>query len=289
MPFGLLRPLGALRPLDAVVAAYLGAALVPLSIGAVRGLPGCERELVFDVSVLAGVALLAALSRASNNSLLLLLRLAYAPLLFAPLYRQTATIWPVLHRVSFDGVIAHAEQAVLGLQPSLVFAQHAPWPWLSELFCLAYFIYYLFVPAMVIVPLLTRGYAAAEDVMFAAALCFCACLAIFWLFPTIGPLYWFAPHTGPELYPGFVFNHAVYAITSRGEVPTGAFPSSHIALAVLLTMRARRLVPRLFPFMLAVTALMCFAVVYLREHYAVDVPAGVLMALLADRAASAHA
>ncbi len=286
LPFGLRRPLGALRPLDALVLGYLAAAVVPLSVGTARGLSGCEQELLLDLSVLAGLGLLIAVSRTLGNALLVLLRLAYVPLLFAPLYRQTATIWPVLHALSFDGAITHAEQVLLGMQPSATFAQHAPWPWLSELFCLAYFVYYLFLPAMLLVPLLTRGYAAAEEALFAATLCFCACLVVFWLFPTVGPLYWFAPHAGPELFPGYVFNHAVYAVTARAEVPTGAFPSSHVAVAVLLTMRARRIAPRLFPFMLAVTALMCFAVVYLKEHYALDVPAGILVALLADRIAS---
>jgi membrane-associated phospholipid phosphatase len=51
-------------------------------------------------------------------------------------------------------------------------------------------------------------------------------------------------------------------------------------VATVLTIQAHRFAPRLFRFMLAVTVLMCPAVVYLRAHYAVDVPAGILMGLL---------
>ncbi len=51
-------------------------------------------------------------------------------------------------------------------------------------------------------------------------------------------------------------------------------------MATVLTIQAHRFAPRLFPFMLAVTVLMCPAIVYLKAHYAIDVPAGILMGLL---------
>jgi membrane-associated phospholipid phosphatase len=119
----------------------------------------------------------------------------------------------------------------------------------------------------------------AERVMFATALCFCCCYALFWLFPVVGPHYWFAPHLGPQLYQGYLFNHLLFLFTSRGEVQAGAFPSSHIAVALLLTLQSRTIAPRLFPFMATVTALLCPAVVYLRAHYVVDVPAGILIGI----------
>ncbi len=62
--------------------------------------------------------------------------------------------------------------------------QHVPWPWLSELFCGAYYAYYFFTPAMLFTVVLTRGYAAAERVIFTTTLCFCVCYTLFWLFPT---------------------------------------------------------------------------------------------------------
>jgi membrane-associated phospholipid phosphatase len=209
-----------------------------------------------------------------------LLRLAYGPLLFAFLYRQTATIWPVLYEHPFDARLVHIEQALWGGQPSLEFAQYAPWPWLSEIFCSAYYAYYFFVPAMLFTVLLTRGYATVERVILTTTLCFFGCYTLFWLFPVVGPHYWFPPHTGPQLYQGYVFNHLLFLFTSAGEVPAAAFPSSHIAVALMLTIQAHRVAPRLFPFMLAVTVLMCPAVVYLRAHYLIDVPAGILVGLL---------
>jgi hypothetical protein len=282
-PFGLTQPLGAFRPLDAVIAGYAALAAFPLALGAARGVPGCAQQLLADLAVLAGLALVYALSRRSLHWLPVLLRLAYGPLLFALLYRQTATIWPVLYEQPFDPWLVHLEQALWGGQPSLVFAQYAPWLWLSELFCGAYYAYYFFIPTMLFTALLTRGYAAAERVIFTTTLCFFSCYTLFWLFPVVGPHYWFPPHAGPQLYQGYAFNHLLFLFTSGGEVPAAAFPSSHIAVALMLTIQARRVAPRLFPFMLAVTVLMCPAVVYLRAHYLVDVPAGILVGLLVTR------
>ena len=279
-PFGLKEPLGAFRLLDAVVAGYLVLASVLLAIGAVRSVPGCAQQLWVNLAALTGLALVCILSRRSRWWFLVLLRLSYGPLLYATWYRQTATIWPVLYLQPFDGLLVRTEALLWGTQPSLAFAQAAPWPWLSELFCSAYYAYYYFTPAMLFTVMLTRGYASAERVIFTATLCFCVCYMLFWFFPTIGPHYWFPPQSGPQLYQGYVFNRLLFLFTHAGEVPTGAFPSSHIAVATVLTIQAHRFAPRLFPFMLAVTLLMWPAVVYLRAHYAIDVPAGILMGLL---------
>jgi len=280
LPFGLTEPLGAFRLLDAVIAAYILLASVPLALGAARGVPGCAQQLLVNLAALIGLALLCAVSRRSRWWFLVLLRLSYAPLLYAVSYRQTATIWPVLHAQPFDAWLVQVEQLLWGGQPSLALAQWAPWRWLSELFCGAYYAYYYFIPVMLFTVLLTRGYATAERVVFATTLCFYICYALFWLFPTVAPHYWFPPHAGPQLYQGYLFNHLLFLFTSAGEVPTGAFPSSHLAVATLLTIQAHRFAPRLFPFMLVVTALMCPAVVYLGAHYAVDVPTGILMGVL---------
>jgi hypothetical protein len=286
-PFGLTAPLGAFRLLDAIIAGYVVVVSVPLALGAARGTSGCAQQLLVNLAVLSGLALVCVLSRRSRRWSFAFLRLSYGPALFAVLYRQTATVWPVFYERPFDAWLVHIEQALWGSQPSLVFAQHAPWRWLSELFCAAYYAYYYFIPAMLFTVLLTRGYRIAEHVVFSTTLCFLICYTLFWLFPTVAPHYWFPPHAGPQLYHGYLFNHLLFLFTAAGEVPAGAFPSSHIAVALLLTIQAHRFAPRLFPFMLAVTVMMCPAVVYLRAHYAVDVPAGLLMgsliAIIADR------
>ena len=280
-PFGLREPLGPWRPLDSWVAGYTLLATGVLGLGAARGLAGCRNQALANLLVLAGILALARWSRDARGLLPVCLRLVYPVLLFALLYHQVQTLWPVLHRAPLDGALAALELRLWGTQPSLAFQAALPGRGWSELFCCAYFAYYLGVPAVILTALFARGYELAERVTLATTACFCSCYTLFWLLPTVGPHYWFAPALGPGPYRGYVFNQLLHAITSRGEIRGGACPSSHLAVALLLTLWARRAAPRLFPVLAVITALLVPAVVYLRAHYLVDVPAGLAAGLLA--------
>jgi hypothetical protein len=275
-PFRLPGPLGRWRPLDRWAAAYAALTGLVLAAGALRGVPGCAAQAGVSAAALAGILLVARLTADTRSAALALLRLAAAPLLYWVFYHQIDVLWPVFRAAPLDAALATMEARLWGCQPSLAFQARLPWRWLSELFCMAYFSYYAFVPVLGLTVLARRGYLAAERIVLAATLLFYACYTFFWLAPTMGPHYWFAPGLGPRPYPGYLFNHLLYALTSGGEIRAGAFPSSHVAVALLLTLCARRRAPALFPAMAAVTALMLPAVVYLRAHYLVDVPAGLL-------------
>jgi hypothetical protein len=272
--------LGAWRPLDRWVAGYGLLTGAVLGLGLARG-ARCGAQAAVSLGALAGLALVTRWSRDSSSPLATFLRLFYPPILYWAFYHQIQTLWPLLRPAPLDPALAALELRLWGTQPALAFQARLPWRGLSELFCCAYFCYYLFVPLVGLTALLTRGYLAAERLILAATGCFFTCYTLFWLWPTVGPQYWFAPGLGPRLYPGYLFNHLLFAFTEGGEIRGGAFPSSHIAVAVLLTLLARRATPALFPAMAVITALLLPAVVYLRAHYLVDVPAGVLAGLLA--------
>jgi hypothetical protein len=217
-----------------------------------------------------------------------MLRLSYPPLLFGLLYHQVQTLWPVLHRAPLDGLLAALELRLWGCQPALAFQAALPQRWLGELFCFAYLAYYLFVPTVLLTALVTRGYAAAERITLATSACFFSCYTLFWLLPTVGPQFWLPPALGPGPYPGYGCSRLLQFITAHAEIRGGACPSSHIAVALLLTLWARRATPALFPALALVTALMLPAVVYLRAHYLVDVPAGLAAGLLAYGASTGN-
>lgn len=280
-PFGLTAPLGAWRPVDYLLVGYTLLASMVLGVGLARGVPGCGKQLLVNAAVLAVAMAILRWSRDTSQVLPVFLRFAYVPLLYFVFYHQIETVWPVLRAAPLDGGLARLEARVFGGQPSLLFRAAAPSRWLSEIFCFAYFAYYFFVPVVFLTVLFQRGYLVVERIVFATSLCFFSCYTLFWLFPTVGPHFCFPPYCGPQLYDGYVFNHLLFFLTSGGEIRGGAFPSSHIAVALLLTLFARRDAPRLFVPLACITALMLPAVVYLRAHYLLDVPAGILFGLLA--------
>ncbi len=280
-PFGLKEPLGSWRALDVALVAYALLASMPLLVGMVRGVVGCQKQLIVNALILTVSMCVVRWSRDTTAWIPTLLRFCYVPLCYLIFYRQIEIIWPIMRTAPLDAGLASLEGRLFHAQPSLAFRATFPFPWLSELFCFAYFAYYFFTPVVFLTVLFRRGYLAAERIALATSLCFFACYATFWLFPTVGPHYFFPPHLGPQLYDGYSFNHLLFFLTSSGEIRAGAFPSSHIAVAVLLTLFARRDLPRLFAPLALITVLMFPAVVYLRAHYLLDVPAGILTGLLA--------
>lgn len=280
-PFGLTAPLGFWRPLDLALVSYAVLASLLLLVGLARGVHGCEKPLLANVTVLVVALLIMRWSRNTTAWVPTLLRFCYVPLCYLIFYQQIEIIWPILRAAPLDSGLVRLEGWLFHFQPALAFRAALPFAWLSEIFCFAYFAYYFFTPVVFLTVLFRRGYLVAERIALATSLCFFACYALFWLFPTVGPHYWFPPHQGPQLYDGYVFNHLLFFLTSSGEIRAGAFPSSHIAVALLLTLSARRDAPGLFVPLAVITALMLPAVVYLKAHYLLDVPAGILTGLLA--------
>lgn len=280
-PFGLTAPLGSWRLLDRALAGYALLSSMVLGVGLARGAAGCDTQLGVNAVILMVALVIVRWSRDTTRVVPTLLRFCYVPIMYWVFYHQIETIWPILRAAPLDAGLARLEGQLFQGQPSLAFRAAFPFPWLSEIFCFAYFAYFFFPPAVFFTVLFRRGYLAAEHIALATSLCFFSCYVLFWLFPTVAPHFWFPPHQGPQLHDGYVFNHLLFFLTSGGEIRGGAFPSSHIAVALLLTLSARRDAPGLFAPLAVITALILPAVVYLRAHYLLDVPAGLLTGLLA--------
>ena len=198
-----------------------------------------------------------------------------------------------------DHVFARLDQSLFGCQPALLFSQRAPWGWFSELMCLGYASYY---PLMVVVALYyffrrQRDFVMATSVILTS---FYVYYVVFDILPVVGPQYyypavgldqvaagvlpdvglWFQTHSEALPVPGWsggLFHHLVEQAHAAGERPTAAFPSSHVGVTVILVLLAlhsgsRRLLAVVLPLFV----LMCFATVYIRAHYFVDVVAGLL-------------
>lgn len=280
-PFGLPGPLGRNRPLDRWVTGYALGTLPLLVYGWMLRRPDCGHQVLLSLLVLAGQQGVMRWSRDTRRIVPLLLRLFFAPIVYLVFYHQIQTIWPLFRTGPLDSCLVRAEAALFGCQPSLAFHAALPWRGLSELFCGAYYLYYYFTPVVGLTALLRNGYASAERILLAATATFFLCYIFFWAVPTVGPHYFLPPGGGPKLYDGFVFNHLLFLYTGSGEILGGAFPSSHIAVATVCTLWARREHLPIWPAMATLTLLMLPAVVYLRAHYLLDVPAGLLVGVLA--------
>jgi membrane-associated phospholipid phosphatase len=123
---------------------------------------------------------------------------------------------------------------------------------------------------------ITQRRDAARRAMFALTCTFFACYLVFILFPVAGPRYLFdlphnaASNVGPARLVQWVLDH--------GDAWGAAFPSSHVAAAVVATGMAYLSWRPLGLVLLPLTAGLVLSVVYGQFHYGVDALTGLIVA-----------
>jgi membrane-associated phospholipid phosphatase len=198
---------------------------------------------------------------------------------------------------NLDHIFARAEQALFGFQPALAFAETMPQIFFSELMDMAYASYFPIIATVTLYYFFKR-YHEFERAGFIILASFFSFYVIYVLLPVTGPMYYypavgleqitqgvfpsvgdyFCTHNEMMESPGYkdgIFYYLVTAAHDTGEFPTAAFPSSHVGISVVCMFLAWRSGSRkLFFWLLPFATLICFATVYIRAHYVIDVFAG---------------
>ncbi len=204
---------------------------------------------------------------------------------------------------NLDPLFAQWEQALFGFQPALVFCEQMSQWWMGELMDMAYVSYYPIFAVTAAYYFFVR-YNEFERAALTILASFFTYYIIFDLLPVTGPMFYykaigmgqvaqgvfpevgqyFLHHTDMLPTPGYadgIFHQIVEVVHASGERPTAAFPSSHVGIAVVCMLLAWRSGSRtLFFAMLPFAILICFATVYIRAHYAIDVLAGLITGIL---------
>ncbi|MFH1738376.1 MAG: phosphatase PAP2 family protein [bacterium] len=154
----------------------------------------------------------------------------------------------------------------------------SPSPWLEGFLNAGYFSYYFLLPAVGVPLALKRRWDALEEFVFVSFLAYVVCYTFYTVYPVNGPFL--------EAHPEASFEHKdwmsrlTYTIVANWGSTGAAFPSSHVAAALVIAVLARRLVPKAFWFLGPVSIWLTCATVYGGYHYAVDALAGVLTAAI---------
>lgn len=251
-----------------LVAAYLAGTGVLLAVGGHTG-----SALLHAVGVATSIWLLAPSGR-WTRAIGDLFPLFVMPILYAELPRLIAAAGSRYH----DPTVQTWEAAIFGGQPSHTLASMLPWRLVSEVLHLGYLAYYpmIFAPA---VTLFRRGERRGLGEMVAAlVVTYVVCWVTFITIPVEGPRYlWAAPLDVPD---GPV-RRLTLAILAAGSSRGAAFPSSHMAVAVAVTVISFRWLPR-HAWLYAVVALTIgIGAVYGGFHYAVDMFAGAIVGVVA--------
>jgi membrane-associated phospholipid phosphatase len=245
-----------------------------------------DRELLMGLVFLALTPLMLLFARHLNPCSRMfprLLRLCYIQALYYLYFSESIWLSQLWYGgASLDAFFAGLDQALFGLQPAVEFSRSLQaCPPVNELFFFSYFFFYALATTGIWVLFFRRRFQEAERVLFTVSAAFFILYAWFIFFPVKGPKYYL-----PELrsvwyggFRGYLFTGFMKGVFRRMNLAGAAFPSSHVAVALvalLLNWKHNRfLTPLYLPF----TLLLCASTVYLYAHYLVDVAAGLLAGL----------
>jgi membrane-associated phospholipid phosphatase len=177
---------------------------------------------------------------------------------------------------AYDHVVQRLEQVVFGSQVSYRWIREFPNPAFSWIMHVCYLAYVLILYSSPLALWISGRRDAARRTLFAVVLSFFVCYLAFILFPVAGPRYLFdlahnaATSVGPARLTQWVLDH--------GDAWGAAFPSSHVAAAVVATGMAYRSWRRLGLVLAPFTAGLVLSVVYGQFHYGVDALTGLVVA-----------
>ena len=272
LPSTMPRPASLIvRPVAGLVLAYLLAALPFVLLGA----DGSGRSLAF---VAAHVVAMLVMGRAAWREGTGLLRtiLDHAPLALIPwMYAELPQLMQGAGAAYSDALVQGWEAALFGTSPAQAMAVMLPWQWVSEPLHLAYFSYYalIYVPPLVLY--LQGRRTEFLEMSFAVLGTFAVCFAVFAVFPVQGPRYLWDSAAVPD---GPV-RGVVLAVLEAGSSRGAAFPSSHVAVAVVQSVLSLRAGLRHGWLVALLTVGLAMGAVYGGFHYAIDALAGGLLGL----------
>ncbi len=178
--------------------------------------------------------------------------------------------------VSHDTLVQDWERALFGGQPSLEWIRAFPSPAWSALMHGAYLSYYLVLAASPLGLWLAGRRERARGALLLTMATFYVCYTAFLAFPVAGPRYLFPPATNAAT----AIPIAAFAnrLLQEGSAWGTAFPSSHVAGALVAAACAWRGLRPLGAVLVPAAVLLSLATVYCQFHYAVDALAGAALA-----------
>ena len=234
----------------------------------------------FSIALVTGAIMAAAfaiirLDDAFDSKVIRFFRYWYQPITYAFFYEAACSLNHVLIPHNLDPFFQHLDRMLFGMQPSVTLARAIPAKPVAEFMYISYFSYYL------LIPILGFSFYCGNRRLFPGFLLrisavFYVCYAFFVLLPVIGP-----EAMGVVPPPGYIFHDIMAFIYKHGEIGGGSFPSSHVAIALTVTLIAAKHRPRIFRcFFLPDVVLLSVSTVFLRYHYVVDIVAGIATTLL---------
>jgi membrane-associated phospholipid phosphatase len=203
----------------------------------------------------------------------------YAPLFLESIVLSGQAMGGRIHDPFFAGI----DLAVFGFQPAReLSAALGRYPWCNELAFAAYFLFYFMLILTPWIPFFRGDEAEAEreSSIFSGFMLLSFVFYVF--FRVVGPKH-YLPDLAAAGYGwmrGGLFTRLEGGILSKAVTTGAAFPSSHVAISLMMCLFAARTERRLLWLYVPLFLLISASTVYIYAHWAVDVAGGVLVGLV---------
>jgi len=207
------------------------------------------------------------------------LRSYYPVLLYLFFFESVSATNRIIFPQWLDPMFYRMDIAIFGYLPSMEWGIRYSSIWWKELFHLAYFCYYLMIIGLP-VWFYIRKRQALDELVFVVSLVFYFCYFIFSWLPVIGGRYFPEAMQWTQVSDGGIFTALMAYIYISSPHLGGAFPSSHVAVALVLSLTALKYFRRLGIALLGITFFLSIATVYCHYHWFTDAVCGLITGFL---------
>ncbi|MBM4404244.1 MAG: phosphatase PAP2 family protein [Candidatus Cloacimonetes bacterium] len=276
-----------LNKLDYITIAYCLWVILYMLIGWSRA-ESPRSHLPAYVSIVTGIMLLAWLQGYSQirwgagsriSRILHFIRSVYPIGLFGYFFISLYVVNRIIFRSFLDPLFMEVDHLIFGYYPSLKWGLVLNQAWIQEIISFAYFCYYPMIAGLPVY-FYFRDREAFDKLIFTLAFSFYVCYFLFALVPVVGGRYLPEAHALTIQNRGWLFGWIMAMIYRASEHWGGAFPSSHIIIALILSFSALAHLKRLGVILLLICVFLSIATVFLHYHWFIDMVAGVLIAPL---------
>jgi len=182
----------------------------------------------------------------------------------------------VLFNEYLDPIFMHLDERIFGYQPAVMWGTVLDAFIIQEFFHFAYFSYYLMIIGIPFYIYFQRGKVEYVRTLFNILFVFITCYVMYILLPVVGGRYIDGVIELTETYRHGLFTHIMVFIYRSSTHFGGAFPSSHVAIALTISMLSFRYFRGFSVLLLIMTFFLAISTVYCHYHYFVDALAGII-------------
>jgi membrane-associated phospholipid phosphatase len=239
----------------------------------------CALDIIINFSIIFLIFFISPLMDVQKNKILCIIRYWYLIIALPFIYWYIGKFIHLIFPTLFDHYIISFETALFGIHPN-IWIQKFVFPLLTEMMQISYAIYWFIIPVGAAIFYFHQEYKKLDFVLFYTFITFFISYLIFILLPVAGPRIVMADQISAS-YNGILLTSLLRSFVADVGLLGGAFPSSHVAVAVVILIFVWKYHPDTGKkYILPAVIALSLATVYGQYHYVTDVIAGLGLGLI---------